>query len=330
MKIKFLFIRFSSIGDIVLTTPAVRCLKKQLPDAEIHYLVKKAFKSIPESNPYIDKVHVFDNDLPAVIEDLKKEYITYVIDLQKNLRSYRIKQKLPFVAFSFNKLNLEKWLLTNFKINRLPVLHIVDRYLQTLDLFDIRNDGEGLDYFIPKNQEVDTASLPPAFQQNYIGLVVGAAHATKQLPIEKLKGLVEMIRKPVVLLGGPSDVDLAEEISRINPLITYNACGKYSLHQSASLVKQAKLIISHDTGLMHIASAFKKDILSVWGNTVPEFGMYPYLPGKSSKIFEVEGLSCRPCSKIGYKKCPKGHFKCMNDINPEAIARKAINLFNAQ
>lgn len=329
MKIKFLFIRFSSIGDIVLTTPAVRCLKKQLPDAEIHYLVKNTFKIIPESNPYIDKVHVFDNDLSAVIEDLKKEYITYVIDLQKNLRSYRIKQKLPFVAFSFNKLNIEKWLLTNFKINRLPGIHIVDRYLQTLDLFDIWNDGEGLDYFIPKNQEVDTASLPPAFQQNYIGLVVGAAHATKRLPIEKIKGLVEMIRKPVVLLGGPSDVDLAEEIARINPLITYNACGKYSLHQSASLVKQAKLIISHDTGLMHIASAFKKDILSVWGNTVPGFGMYPYFPGKSSEIFEVQGLSCRPCSKIGFKKCPKGHFKCMNDISLEAIARKASNLFNA-
>jgi len=329
VKIKFLFIRFSSIGDIVLTTPAVRCLKKQLPDAEIHYLVKNTFKIIPESNPYIDKVHVFDNDLSAVIEDLKKEYITYVIDLQKNLRSYRIKQKLPFVAFSFNKLNIEKWLLTNFKINRLPGIHIVDRYLQTLDLFDIWNDGEGLDYFIPKNQEVDTASLPPAFQQNYIGLVVGAAHATKRLPIEKIKGLVEMIRKPVVLLGGPSDVDLAEEIARINPLITYNACGKYSLHQSASLVKQAKLIISHDTGLMHIASAFKKDILSVWGNTVPGFGMYPYFPGKSSEIFEVQGLSCRPCSKIGFKKCPKGHFKCMNDISLEAIARKASNLFNA-
>ncbi len=330
MKIKFLFIRFSSIGDIVLTTPAVRCLKKQLPDAEIHYLVKKAFKSIPESNPYIDKVHVFDDDLTAVIDDLKKEYITYVIDLQKNLRSYRIKQKLPFVAFSFDKLNIQKWLFTNFKINRLPDIHIVDRYLQTLDLFDIKNDSKGLDYFIPEDQEVDISSLPPAFQQNYIGLVVGAAHATKRLPLEKLTELVKMMQKPVVLLGGPSDVELAEEISKVNPLITYNACGKYSLHQSASLVKQAKLIISHDTGLMHIAAAFKKDILSVWGNTVPEFGMYPYLPGKSSEIFQVNDLSCRPCSKIGYKKCPKRHFKCMNDINLEAIARKASNLFNMQ
>ena len=81
----------------------------------------------------------------------------------------------------------------------------------------------------------------------------------------------------------------------------------------------AASIITHDTGLMHIAAVFNKPIVSIWGNTVPEFGMYPYQVDKST-ILEVKGLACRPCSKIGYQKCPKGHFKCMNDINFGDIA----------
>jgi ADP-heptose:LPS heptosyltransferase len=93
------------------------------------------------------------------------------------------------------------------------------------------------------------------------------------------------------------------------------------LNESADLVKKSKLIITHDTGLMHIAAAFKKKIISVWGNTVPEFGMYPYYGNSLAQNFqfEINGLRCRPCSKIGYAKCPRGHFKCMNQIKTDAI-----------
>jgi len=87
--------------------------------------------------------------------------------------------------------------------------------------------------------------------------------------------------------------------------IVYNACGKFSINQSASLVQQARMVISHDTGLMHIAAAFKKKIISLWGNTIPEFGMFPYFPDENSRIIQVEGLTCRPCSKIGYDRCPR-------------------------
>jgi ADP-heptose:LPS heptosyltransferase len=77
---------------------------------------------------------------------------------------------------------------------------------------------------------------------------------------------------------------------------------------------------------MHIASAFQKNIVSVWGSTVPAFGMYPYLVENNFKIIEVNNLSCRPCSKIGYEKCPKGHFKCMYNINSDKVL-KAITSF---
>jgi ADP-heptose:LPS heptosyltransferase len=321
--VKFLIIRFSSIGDIVLTTPVIRCLKEQVEGAEIHYLTKKQFAPVLQANPFIDKLHVLGDTLGEVTDKLKEESFDYIIDLHNNLRSRIVKSRLKRVAFSFDKLNREKWLLVNLRINRLPDIHIVDRYLETVRLFDVKNDGKGLDYFIPSKEEVALSSLPAEFSAGYIGIVLGAQHATKKLPVERLIALCSLIKKPVVLLGGPGDKEIAEIIVNESTGSIHNACGRYSINQSASLVKQANAIITHDTGLMHIAAAFKKTIFSVWGNTVPEFGMYPYKAGPNSKIFEVTGLSCRPCSKIGFDKCPKKHFKCMKEIALTEIAELA-------
>ena len=100
----------------------------------------------------------------------------------------------------------------------------------------------------------------------------------------------------------------------------------HSDNESAALIKLSSKVITHDTGLMHIAAAFKKEIVSVWGNTVPEFGMYPYYGDFSiwNQKFEILGLPCRPCTKIGYEKCPRGHFKCMLQQDDEKIAA-AVN-----
>jgi ADP-heptose:LPS heptosyltransferase len=131
-----------------------------------------------------------------------------------------------------------------------------------------------------------------------------------------------------VLLGGNTDKAVGEEVVNALGNKVYNACGKYNINQSASLLRQSNGVITHDTGLMHIAAAFNKKIVSVWGNTIPEFGMVPYfgnnLPTNGSIIAEVKGLSCRPCSKIGYDTCPKQHFKCMNLID-EAIIVQAVS-----
>jgi ADP-heptose:LPS heptosyltransferase len=327
---KFLIIRFSSIGDIVLTTPVVRCLKQQVADAEVHYLTKSSFRPILAANPYIDRVHYLDDNLPSLIATLQHEDFDYVIDLHHNLRTWKVKRALGKKAFSFDKLNIEKWLYTNFKWNRMPDRHIVDRYLDTVASFGVKNDGNGLDYFIPPADEIGPQDIPTSHQSGYIGLVIGAARATKQLPLHKLKEICTEARHPLILLGGPEDAAIAAELTAIDPIKIYNACGKFNLNESAGLVRQAKLIVTHDTGLMHIAAAFRRPILSVWGNTVPEFGMYPYygenylsdcrpgkIPGFSGSLpyemLEVKGLSCRPCSKIGYKKCPRGHFKCMEE-----------------
>ncbi len=325
--VKFLIIRLSSIGDIVLTTPAIRCLKQQMESAEVHFLTKPAFVPVLIANPYIDRIHEM-GDLKSTLRSLKNEDFHYIIDLHHNLRTALIKARLPVIPFSFHKLNIEKWFLVNLGINRLPDVHIVDRYLETLRLFDVKNDDLGLDYFIPPENELDISLLPDTFHKGYILFAIGANHATKRLPAEKIIAICQEMNLPVILAGGKEDADTAEIISDECGKMVWNACGKYNINQSASLVRQADLVITHDTGLMHIAAAFKKRIISVWGNTIPEFGMSPYMPHPDSAMFEVDGLKCRPCSKLGYKRCPKKHFRCMNDQKTSDIAGYAARLQN--
>ena len=327
---KVLILRFSSIGDIVLTTPVIRTLKTQLEDAQIHYATKEEYSELFELNPYIDKVFFLKESLSDLIRQLKSEKFDYVIDLHHNLRTLRIKKALGVKAFSFRKLNIEKWLMVNLKINKLPNIHIVDRYMETVKLLGVKMDALGLDYFIPEKDEVPLDWLPELFLNGYVAFAIGAQHATKKLPVNRIIELCDKINQPVVLLGGKEDVAVGDKVvsffsreatdshaekmlSALNKKsVVYNACGKFNLNQSASLIKQARSVFTHDTGLMHIAAAFKKEVFSIWGNTIPSFGMYPYRTRFT--VLENNKLDCRPCSKIGFQKCPKGHFKCMNSI----------------
>jgi heptosyltransferase-2 len=315
---KFLIIRFSSIGDIVLTTPVIRCLKSQLVSAEVHVVTKKNFAPIFAANPYVDKMHYLQEDLSQTIEELKNEDYDYVIDLHHNIRTLKLKRALGKKVFSFNKLNIEKWIYVSFKLNVMPKVHIVDRYMKTVEQFGVRNDGAGLNYFIPEHEHVKEDDIPTSHLAGYIGLVIGGAHGTKKYPLQKLQQLCKEIHHPIIILGGKEDQEVGDELCKIDPYKIYNACGKFSLNESADLVRRSKLVITNDTGLMHIAAAFKRPIISLWGNTVPEFGMSPYYGQQSVKneLFEIHKLWCRPCSKIGFKKCPLGHFKCMNKIDP--------------
>jgi heptosyltransferase-2 len=309
---KFLLLRFSSIGDIVLTSPVVRCLKEQVPGAEVHFATKAEYRWLLEPNPHVDRVFLLENRLGDLADQLRAERYDAVIDLHNNLRTRRLGWLLGNVpTVRFEKLNWEKWLLVNLKINRLPPVHIVDRYLDTVRQFGVVNDGRGLEYFIPPDAEVPLQSLPETHRNGYVAFAIGGQHATKKLPLARMVELCRFLNRPVVLLGGPEDADNGRHVAEAVPL-AHNACGALTFHQSASLVRQAEVVYSHDTGLMHVAAAFRKPVVSLWGNTVPAFGMYP--SGTDFRVWEVNDLPCRPCSKIGYRRCPRGHFRCMNDI----------------
>lgn len=321
---KILIIRLSSIGDIVLTTPIIRCLKKQEHDTEIHFVLKEGYKEVLLHNPYIDKLHLLRDDLNKTINELKEEKFDFIIDLHKNLRSLKIKRALKVPSDSFNKLNWRKYLLVNFKINWLPDKHIVDRYFEAVHVYGIKNDEEGLDYFISEEEERSAMKRIKEIPAHYLALAIGARFMTKQYPQEKLVELCRKIRQPIIILGGKEDVERALQISKESGNHVYNMCAKLSLNESAAVLKHAEKILTNDSGLMHIAAAFKKEMVVFWGNTIPGFGMYPYKTSHYNA--EVTGLKCRPCSKLGYKKkCPKGHFKCMAEIDQQKVLDQIIS-----
>ena len=325
---RLLFIRFSSIGDIVFTTPAIRCAKQQIPGVELHFLTKASMKAVTEANPYIDHFHYFDKDLNATIKDLKAFQFDYIIDLHKNLRTFQIQKALGVPSLSYQKLSFQKLLLTKLHLNYMPAKHIVDRSLDALSALGVVNDGKGLDYFIPKETVLPSNALPASFQSGYIALVIGASYASKKLPVASLQALCHKIPYPIVLIGGKEDQEQGAAIEAINPIKIWNACGKFNLHESALLVKQSKTVISHDTGFLYIACAFHKKTVAIWGATAPALQVEPYYSTEAdlSKQNEwyynaiVPELPCQPCSNYGTKQCPQGHFACMMNQDITAIS----------
>lgn len=316
---KVLFIRLSSIGDIVLTTPLVRCVNQQIANVEIHYLCKDSYRLLLSSNPYIHQLHTFNKEDKTLKKRLKDEKFDYVIDLQHNCHSKSICRYLKVPYRSFPKLNIRKWILVNFKINLLPKLHIVDRYFKALKVLKVTNDNKGLNFFISDKdlRQIQTDTLPEVF----VAVAVGSKHNTKQLPKEKLLEIFQKTNIPFVFLGDEKDAAVVEYIQANSQKTSYNLCGKLNLQESAYCVSKAEILLSGDTGLMHIAAALNKPIVSLWGNTVPEFGMYPYMPMNQDKyvIIENKKLFCRPCSKLGFKRCPLRHFKCMQSLSIDEI-----------
>lgn len=321
---KILLIRFSSIGDIVLTTPVVRCLKQQMPEVELHVLTKSSYQAIYAANPYINKVYELSGNLKELLRRLREAHYDYVVDLHKNWRSWRVRMALHRPSASFPKLDFQKFLYTKLKIGKLPQVHIVDRYFKAVEKLGVHNDGRGLDFFFGEGDEMHLEDLPETFRDGFVAVVIGGQHATKILPEEKVVEVCEALDYPVILVGGPEDAPRGDRIVQKVGKNVGNSCGRLTVGQSAFLLKLAEAVLTNDTGMMHIAAALRKPIVSVWGNTVPEFGMYPYLPQgvKPSIIIENRTLKCRPCNKLGYAQCPQGHFNCMNSLDSKQIAEK--------
>ncbi len=308
---KILVIRFSSMGDIIYTTPVVRCLKKQLPGAEIHFLTKPAFKYIYDNNPYVDRLLLLKPTLGETIKDIKAENYDYIIDLHNNLRTALIKLNVRAKSSTYKKQRIRKWLSLKFNLKLVPPVHLVERYMQAITFLGVKNDEQPIDYYIKTDHQLSKL-LPPSHQNNYAVFVIGATHFTKRMPNEKIIAICKRLNLPVVLLGGNDVKANGDEITSKMSNV-YNACGVTTLDESVFLVSKAKSVIGFDTGLTHIAEAFDKPIASIWGGTVPELlGVQPYKV-KEVLVAGIE-LPCRPCSKFGLEKCPLGHFKCMNDM----------------
>ncbi len=286
---------------------------------------------VTEANPYVDKFFYLGKNIDDVIEELRKEEYDYIIDLHNNFRSNKVKRQLGVKAYTIDKLNFEKFLLTKLRIDIMPRRHITQRSLDTVAAFGVKDDGGGLDYFIPEKDRVKETDIPAAHHAGYIAIVIGASYRTKKLPVEKLIALCREIDHPIILLGGKEDEPEGNEVAATDPVKIYNACGKFNINESADLVRRSRLVISHDTGLQYIASAFNKTVLAIWGSTSPRLDVEPYY-GKPflatrnelpyENIIRLPKLKCQPCSKYGTKKCPLGHFKCMRQMDISHIASR--------
>jgi ADP-heptose:LPS heptosyltransferase len=321
---KILVIRFSSMGDIIYTTPVVRCLKEQLPDSEIHFLTKPAFKYIYDANPHLDKLLLLKEKLNDTIAEIKQEKYDYIIDLHNNLRTSLIKLRTGIKSSTYDKQRIKKWLSLKFNLKLIEPIHLVDRYLKAVKFLGVTNDGRPIDYYIKKNYRLADL-LPLSHQSGYMVFVIGATHFTKRMPNEKIISICRQINKPILLLGGNDVKANGDVIADALRDKVYNACGITSLDESVFLVSKAINIIGFDTGLTHIAEAFDRPIASVWGGTVPELlGVQPYQV-KDAMVAGVE-LPCRPCSKFGLPQCPLGHFKCMNEMPEKPLVNFANQL----
>ena len=318
---KILIIRLSSIGDILLTTPLIRSIKREYPAIQIDFVLKEEFFELMQNNPHIINIHKYTKhsfEKQILINALIANKYELVIDLQNNLRSREIIKTLHCKILRFKKNNFKKFLLVHFKISKLKDAHqIPERYAETAG---VKLDAEGLDFFTSADPDQKLIT-----DEKYIGLCPGAKHFTKRWPTEyfiELGKKLEASGYKVVLFGGLSEAVITGEIA--NKLMNaINLCCD-SILQAGANMKMCKAIYTNDSGSMHLATAVKVPVIAFFGSTVSEFGFFPY-KAKSIQL-EIENLSCRPCTHIGRKSCPKIHFKCMKEIKPEMAFYSLNNL----
>ncbi len=319
-KNKILIIRLSSLGDILLTTPVIRSLKRKFPNSQIDFIVKKQFKDALLYNSNISNVIIYENENVKLLKsDLKSENYDLVIDLQNNFRSNELTNGMKGQIRRFKKPSVKKLLLVWFKINLLKDLKTIhERYAEAAG---IEIDNKKLELFYPQDVKTELKE-----SGKYIGLAPGSKHFTKRWPSEYFIELGNNLVKQgftIVLFGGKDDKELCTAIS-VNINGSINLQNEDQLLQTAAEMKRCKLIISNDSGLMHTASAAGVPLVSIFGSTVREFGFMP--EGSQNLILENKSLSCRPCSHIGKENCPQKHFKCMKEITPELVLIQLNNI----
>ena len=321
-RMRILIIRLGSASDIMLTTPIIRAINQQIEGAEIHFLVNKNNRELLASNPRIAKIHEYQETEKVLIDELKAEHFDFIVDLQHNRRTKHLCNKLGIPCSFFQTHSIKRWISVRLKINTLPRRHLVERYFETVKAIGVQNDHQGLEYPIPKEEKFDTDNLPVFFEDGYVAVVLDAERATQRIPTNKIVEITTILHKPVILIGGKEVRHIGQEIVSQLGDRAHNTCGELSFNQSASLIQQSACVLTGDSVFMHVASALNKPVCSLWGSTVPEFGKYPYLPEQRNlfRIFEICSLKCRPCAQLGFKKCPRRHFRCMNNIPTIEVA----------
>ena len=332
---KILVIRLSSIGDIVLTTPFLRRLNARFPDCEMHYVVRKEYASLLREHPKIARLFELDtskgtDELRKLRRTLCNEGYDAVFDLHNNFRSRFLCRNIHAPRHIIRKRTFKRFLLVHFKWNFFrTIVPVPERYIETAAVYGVTPDNEGCDLFVPsdvlenvKAKLVDRGWNP---ERRLIAIAPGSKHFTKRWPAEKFNEVMRLLMNNtganILILGSSEDKIHTPGNERV-----MDFCGEFSLTETIAALRLASLVICNDSGLMHAATSQGAPVLALFGSTVREFGFFPY--HARSRVLEIEGLACRPCSHVGRASCPEKHFRCMNDISPQKVFSIALEMLN--
>jgi heptosyltransferase-2 len=340
---KTLFVRFSSVGDLLLTTPALRSLRRRFPECRIDVLVRSEYAGLLRGNPSCNTILEFPAggtlaELLRLRERVRQAGYDLIVDLHGSLRSRILCHGLRNVV-RFRKRVIPRWLLLRFKADWYSLWGgspgMAERYLEALRPWGVRDDCGGLEVFPPAEaraaaDELAATVWPSGREEGMVGIAPSARHATKRWPWEHFAEtgaeLSRKHRKGVIIFGGAEDRELCGSVSRrireLHPTVELlDASGRLPLLGTAALMDRCAVVVTNDSGLMHLAAARKRRIVACFGSTVRQFGFYP--PAELSIVVEEHGLPCRPCTHIGRAECPLGHFRCMTAIAPARVTAAA-------
>ena len=330
---KILIMRLSSMGDVVLASPLIRCVRNQIPNATIDFVVDKKYSDVIKYNPHINNLIEYDRDNPdfnaKIKENLDRNY--EIIDLQNNRRSKLFRKKIGKIIGAFNKYRLKKIALVWVKKNYFGNTNIPERYIATAQKINIKDDKKGLEVWLPEENNLEIYPPENKIYSNAITkitLVPSATHFTKRWLPEYFVKLIDMLNIDNCefnLIGDAKDKQICNYIisHSNNKINIIDHSSKTTILDAVRIIDKSDLVISNDTGMMHIASARRVRVIAIYGSTVPAFGFIPFRT--PHRICEIE-LSCRPCTHIGKQKCHKKHFNCMRLITPEMVCKKALSV----
>lgn len=294
MMHKVLLIRFSAIGDLLLTAPIIRELKKE--GAHITVLVKDRFRSTALLLDGVDEILSWERYKDALIEGASDEYHR-IIDLQGTSQSKRFARKIKLPTATFYKPYVRRSLLLLTRSKKFALTPVVQRYAEAAGVMLSKDK-----VFFKFSQE--------ALLVGKIVAVLGGSHEGKRLSAKQwLEILNSQPTQELVLLGGPGDRELAKEIMAELPQCA--DATHTSIEQGLAIVAEAKLVISGDTGFMHAAALMHVPLVSLWGATHPMLGFGPWPPQKNQREVIAKGKS--PLSKHG--KVPKYASNPMRELD---------------
>lgn len=326
MAPNILVVRFSSIGDILLTTPLLRAIRHTHPSGRITFLTKRAYLPLLSHNPHVDRIIGLapGRSLLSLAAELRGDRYSDLLDLHDNLRSRALRLLVPGRWRGYPKHRMARALLVRAKRNRYRDRRpVAERYFSAARHLQVLPDGKPPDFFVgPEATDEANAWLRSVGLDgapSLLAIAPGAAHATKRWPAEHWQRLIErMVHEGhrVAIAGGPDDASLAQQLAAPFPGQVASAAGTFGLQVTGALLKRARALVSGDTGVMHMASAVGTPVVALFGPTVEAFGFFPYT--SQASVVELP-LPCRPCSTQGGPRCPLGHHRCMVDMEPAAV-----------